>query len=191
MVPTARVTLVGFAALLALGGCSTTHEFRVAAVGDSSSEAMSGTAAGGSPGAPLIVAAGNALLGSASQLANFGGGAGTGLVDGTVSAILLTTDQTLVQLSNGSTLLLNGVGGTLGDPVSIDLASGRVLGGPSTLVGANVLSNPMGGQLVTATIGGNSLVGTSGAARNPTTAVRSGTSTVTGVVNGVLGPACC
>jgi len=189
MVPTARVTLAGFASLLALGGCSTTHEFRVAAVGDSSSKAMSEVAAGGPAGAPPIVAAGNALLGPASQLAN--AGAGAGLVDGTVSAVLLTTDQTLVQLSNGSTLLLNGVGGTLGDPVSIDLASGRVLGGPSTLAGANVLSNPMGGQLVTMTIGGNSLVGTSGAARSPTTPVRSGTSTVTGIVNGVLGPACC
>ena len=85
MVPTARVTLVGIAAIMALG-CSTTHEFRVAAVGDSSSEEMTEAGANGSQGAPFIVAAGNALLGPAGQLANSGSGAGT--VDGTVSAIL-------------------------------------------------------------------------------------------------------
>ncbi len=195
MVSTARVVLViGSVAALALGGCSTTHEFRVASVGDSSSEATadSGSSAG-SASLPLIVAAGNALLGPASQLTNTGGGvSGTGLVDGTVSAILITTGQTLVQLSNGSTLLLNGVGGTLGDAVSIDLASGRVVGGPNTMVGANVLTTPTaGGQLVTATAGSNSLVGRTGAAPTATVPAGTGTSTVTGVVNGVLRPGCC
>jgi hypothetical protein len=187
------VVAIGPAALLALGGCSTTHEFRVAAVGDSSQAASDSTAAGDSSSGPLIVAAGNALLGPASKLPKVGGGGpGTELVDGTVSALLLTTDQTLVQLSNGSSLLLNGLGGTLGDAVSVDLASGRVVGGPGSLVGTNVLATgPSGGQLLTATVGGNSLVGRSGVTRSPTAPVRSGTSTVTGVVSPVLGPVCC
>ena len=192
MLPTARALVMGSLVLLALGGCSTTHEFRVAAVGDSS-EAASETADGGTSSGPLIVAAGNALLGPAGQLANAPGVAGgTGPVDGTVSAILLTTDQTLVQLSNGSTLLLNGLGGTLGDTVSVDLASGRVVGGPGSLVGTNVLTTgSAGGQLLSGTVGGNSLVGRSGVTRAPTAPVRSGTSTVTGIVNPLLGPGCC
>ena len=84
------------------------------------------------------------------------------------------------------------LGGTLGDAVSVDLASGRVVGGSGSLAGTNVLATgPSGGQLSSATIGGNSLVGRNGVTRAPTAPVRSGTSTVTGVVTPLLGPGCC
>src|SRR5207247_3111544 len=104
---------------------------------------------------------GNLLLGRAGQLtAPIGPVATTGIVNGTVSAVLLTTGQTLVQLSDGGSVLLNGTGGALGDVVSIDLAQGQVVGGPNSLVGVNVLtSSPTSGQLATASVGsGGSLL---------------------------------
>src|ERR1044071_5766253 len=156
---------LGSLALPALAACSTAHEFRVAAVGDPSTRPTTeNTAINGSADAPLIIAAGNSLLGSASRLTLVSGEVpGTGLMNGTVSAILLTTNQTLVQLANGSSVLLSGVGGTLGDPISIDLGKGQVISGPNPLVGTNVLtSSPTAGQLTTVTIGSKSILPTSG-----------------------------
>jgi len=60
-----------------------------------------------------------------------------GVVSGTVSAVLLTTAQTVVQLADGSSLLVDGVG-ALGDAVSIDLAQGQVVGGAQGLAGTTV-----------------------------------------------------
>jgi hypothetical protein len=102
----------------------------------------------------LIVASGNVLLGSAGQLAVPGGAlsSAAGVVNGTVSAVLLTTSQTVVQLAEGPSLLVDGVGAALGDSVSIDVAKGQVVGGAQSLVGQSV----PGASSVTA-IAGNAL----------------------------------
>ena len=152
--PSASLRLL-IALLPALTACSTRHEFRVAAVGDSTVQPTSSNTAIAGPSAPLIVASGNVLLGRAGQLTMpIGPVATTGVVSGTVSAVLLTTGQTLVQLADGASVLLNGTGGALGDIVSIDLAQGQVVGGPNSLIGVNVLTaNPTSGQLATASVG--------------------------------------
>jgi hypothetical protein len=201
-------------ACLALTACSTQHEFRVAAVGDGSGSATSQTTST-MPSAPLVVAAGNVLLGESARLGTIAAVAPTtGVVDGTVSAVLLTSGQSLVQLSDGSSLLINSVGGALGDVVSIDVGKGQVVGGPNSLVGVSVLpSGGAGGQLASASIGGTSigigtgLVGhaatgagqivsgtagqTLGAVGATTTLTQPVVTTVTGPVSGTLGPLCC
>jgi hypothetical protein len=158
---------------LTLAACSTSHEFRVAAVGDTeASELAEVSAPGGTPGspaglipsgplgvgspggapgvgssptgtsappAPLIVASGNVLLGSAGQITTGGPvTAAAGVVNGTVSGVLLTTSQTVVRLADGPSVLVDGVGATLGDLVSIDLGQGQVVGGAKSLVGNTV-----------------------------------------------------
>jgi hypothetical protein len=138
----------------------------------------------------------------------------SGVVDGTVSAVLLTSGQSLVQLADGSSLLINSVGGALGDVVSIDVGKGQVVGGPNSLVGVSVLpSGGAGGQLASANIGGTSigigsgLVGnatsgasgavsatagqTLGAVSATTTLTQPVTSTVTSPVVAPLGHLCC
>lgn len=192
MVPRAIACLVAaFLMVPAIEGCSTNHEFRVASVGDTSAQASPGsTAVNGS--APLIIAAGNVLIGPGSKLALTNGILPTnGTIDGTVSAILLTTDQTLVQLANGSSVLLNGVGGALGDAVSIDLGQGRVVGGPNSLIGSTLTGSPTGGSLVTLPIGATNPIGNGSLTSKVTSPVKAGTSTVTGTLNGVLSPTCC
>ena len=210
------------AVIPALTACSTKHEFRVAAVGDSTVQPTSGNTTTAGLAAPLIVASGNVLLGRAGQLTlPTGPVATTGVVTGTVSAVLLTTNQTLVQLADGASVLLNGTGGALGDVVSIDLAQNQVVGGPSSLVGVNVLtSSPTSGQLATASVGsggnlldiqaaggGLAVGGTTGgqpiAATLPqpiatpltqppiTTLTQPVTSTAPGTLGGTLGRACC
>jgi hypothetical protein len=75
-----------------------------------------------------------------------------GVASARVTAILHKAKQTLVQLRNGSSLILNGTGGRIGDLVALDLGRGRVIGGSSgsPLVGLNVLArNPSTGRLVT------------------------------------------
>ncbi|HEX6660293.1 MAG TPA: hypothetical protein VF067_00260 [Sphingomicrobium sp.] len=169
------------AACLALTACSTQHEFRVAAVGDASGSATSETTST-IPSAPLVVAAGNVLLGESASLASITPGAQTsGVVDGTVSAVLLTSGQSLIELSDGSSLLINSVGGALGDAVSIDVGKGQVIGGPNSLVGVSVLpSGGTGGQLASATVGGTSIgVGTG--------LVGKSTSAAGGLVSGTAG----
>lgn len=201
-------------ACLALTACSTQHEFRVAAVGDGSANATSQTTST-MPSAPLVVAAGNVLLGESARLGMVSAVAPTsGVVDGTVSAVLLTSGQSLVQLSDGSSLLINSVGGALGDIVSIDVGKGQVVGGPNALVGVSVLpSGGAGGQLASATVGGTSigigtgLVGrTTGAAGNmvsgtagqtlgtvsaTTTLTQPVATAVTAPISGTLGHLCC
>ncbi len=201
---------------LAIAACSTTHEFRVASVGDEVgevSEFAAGPGAnpdspgvglapgspgvgiapgspgagtpgfpgagnpglpGGTPGAvggtgvskpPLIVASGNVLLGPAG-IVHAGGAVSTaaGVVNGTVSAVLQTTSQTVVQMADGASVLVNGVGGSLGETVSIDVAQGQVVGGSRSLVGNTVAAvSSSAGRL----LGGVSVAGgrTSGSSR--------------------------
>lgn len=150
-------------AVLVLSGCARHREFRVAYVGSepSAAAAASAASADSSPllaaqGAPLIVASGNALLGPASQLVtSITAVPTTGVVDGTVSSLVLTTDQTVVQLTNGSSVILDGTGAALGDVVSIDLGIGKVIGGPSSLVGVSVSPEgaTTGGQLASVSVG--------------------------------------
>ncbi|QIK78114.1 hypothetical protein G7077_03490 [Sphingomonas piscis] len=71
-----------------------------------------------------------------------------------------TSGHTLVQLGGGTSVLLPGTGGRLGDLVRLDLGRGTVVGGPRPLIGLNVLAaNPTTGQLATvsAVSGGNLL----------------------------------
>lgn len=146
---------------LALAACSTTHEFRVAAVGDTEAAAASG-AAGPGAGAPLIVASGNVLLGPAGQLVTASGtGATSGIANGTVSGVLPTTTQTVVQLADGASILVNGVGGTLGDAVSLNVAQGQVIGGPVALLGNSLPGVSTGTGTV---LGGTPVAGATGGA---------------------------
>lgn len=149
-------------AVLASSGCARHREFRVAYVGsEPPAAAASAAPADSSPllatqGAPLIVASGNALLGPASQLVTSITAAPTsGVVDGTVSSLVLTTDQTVVQLTNGSSVILDGTGAALGDVVSIDLGTGKVIGGQSSLVGVSISPQgaTTGGQLASVSVG--------------------------------------
>ena len=171
-----------------------------------------GTGTGTGNTANLIVASGNVLIGAASQYSQLTGSVnGTvpagGVVNGSVSAILHTTGHTLVQLGTGTSVLLNGTGGRLGDVVSIDFGRGQVVGGPTPLIGVNVLAaNPVSGSLATVnTASGNQLVGVT--VLNPSTGSGSTvlapqvaplvglqpvnasvTSTVSATVNAVLTP---
>jgi hypothetical protein len=207
-------TCLLIALIPALTACSTRHEFRVAAVGDSTVQPTSSNTTIAGLTAPLIVASGNVLLGRSGQLTSLSGPvATTGVINGTVSAVLLTTNQTLVQLADGASVLLNGTGGALGDLVSIDLAQGQVVGGPNSLIGVNVLtSSPTSGQLATASVGsGGSLLDVqtasgrigAGATINPpstttilpqpttTTLTQPVTSALPGTLGGTLGRVCC
>ncbi|MEP9358459.1 hypothetical protein [Sphingomonas sp. KR3-1] len=116
-----------------------------------------GSGSGNRLGGNLLVASGNAVMGAANAQTGLTAGLGVpadGVVTGTVNRVLGRTGQTLVSLGNGSTLLLDGKGGKLGDLVSIDLGQGKVVGASSAsaspLVGLNVLArNPSTGQLAT------------------------------------------
>jgi len=129
---TLRVPLLSIAPVLA--ACSTTHEFRVASVGNGSgSPATAQTSAPHQ--AAVMVASGNVLLGRTGQLLPT---SGSPIVNGRVAGVLASTGQTLVSLGGTTTVLINGVGGTLGDAVSINLAQGKVIGGPTALIGGQL-----------------------------------------------------
>ena len=196
-----------------LNACATNHEFRVAAIGDESVQPTSeNTAIAGTE--PLVVAAGNVLLGRASQLTTISGaGSNVGVVNGTVTAVLLTTGQTLVELPDGGSLLVNSTTAALGDTVAIDLGLGQVVGGSTSLGGAQVLgTNPvvtLAGGNVAPSVGGvmGPVAGLGktvlptvkpGSVLGPkptvTTIVQPVTGAVgggTGTVGGLLGPICC
>jgi hypothetical protein len=205
----------GLLAILSLAACSTEHEFRVASVGDGSRTAAT-EAASAVPSAPLIVAAGNVLLGSSARITPPAADLPTGgVVNGTVSAILLTSGQSVVQLTDGTALLINSASSTLGQVVSIDLGKGQVIGGPSSLVGVSVLPSggAAGAQLASVSAGGTSIgvgtnligrpvagvpalpTGNAGQSLGPVSAtatvVQPVTSTVTNTVGGTLGHLCC
>lgn len=189
-----------------LAACSTEHEFRVGAVGDESAQPTSDAAIAGS--APFLVVAGNILLGPASQLAlATGPGTNSGVVDGSVSAVLLTTGQTLITLSDGASLLVNSTSGTLGDLVSVDLGSGQIVGGSTSLIGADVLGTSATGTLSGTSLSTGTMIGSSTGAGTSVLPTMSGGSTlgiqpttttilrpVTGAVGGAtgtVGPLCC
>ena len=178
------------ASLLSLTACADNNRtYRVASVGSAGSSGSvgadstpggsggSGTAgvgtAGGSTGGGtsqtgFIAATGNVLIGAATQYAGLSGNVnglvpGSGIVNGAVVGTLQTSGHTLVRLDSGTTVLLNGTGGGLGQLVSIDFGRGQVIGGPRPLVGVNVLAaNPTSGAA-----SANKLVGVT--VLNPTT----------------------
>lgn len=95
---------------------------------------------------PVLVSAGNAVIGVSgrNRLATAVNGAlpATTPVTGTVTAILRKTGQTLVELGNGQSVVLNKAGGTLGQVVALDLGSRTVVAAPSgsSLLGVGVAS---------------------------------------------------
>ena len=190
--------------LLLLAGCAHEREFRVAHVGSEGSVELAGDEASsdGRQAASGIVASGNILLGPAGRSAARGVSSGRPAINGTVTSVLTSTNQTLVQMTDGTLVLLNGVGGTLGDVVAIDPAVGRIVGSSGSLVGLNAtgpggaaaLSNiPVAG--VIATQAGNlvNLDSSSGtkAVTGVTSPVRSTTGTVTNILRTPLGGSCC
>src|SRR3954469_23224258 len=120
---------------VALAGCSTAHEFRVASVGSGSGAAAAAPSPTPSVRPPSVVS-GNVILGRGIGVVP--AATQPGVVRGTVTGVLGPTGQTLVQLRNGTSLLVNAVGGALGDVVSINLAQGQVVGGPTSLVGVSI-----------------------------------------------------
>jgi len=193
---------------LSVCACSTTHEFRVAAVGDAEQADAEAT----SPAAEsaIIAASGNVILGPASRLsAGQGSVAAGGTADGTVTQVLLSTGQTVVELAEGTSVIVDGLGGTLGDAVSVDLAQGQVIGGPQSLLGQNLTkvagtatslpgistarslatgttsSNGAAGRLLRSNAG--QLLGI----RRTTATVTNTVTNVTNTLNGTLSGSCC
>lgn len=195
--------------IVTLTGCSTQHEFRVGSVGDPAQQSSESSAT--AQGSPLVVAAGNVLLGPASQITLVNGPvANSGVVQGTVGAVLLTTGQSLIELSDGTSLVVNGAGGALGDLVSVDRATGQVVGGSSTLIGANVLGTTSSGTVTASALGSSGTIGAGatvgrgalptisastplGSVATPTTIgpVTGTISGASGTLSGTLGPLCC
>ena len=187
-----------------LAACAHEREFRVAYVGSEGSVELGGDQGGDSAGAgamtPPIVAAGNSALGPAGAVLTRGGQ--RGVVNGSVTSVLPSTNQTLVQLANGATVLLNGSGAALGDLVAIDLGAGRVVGGSTSLIGTNVLNRSASAGQLTAPLTttplrtvGNLVNLRSGAGTNAVTSVtapvRSTTGTVTSILTKPLSGGCC
>ena len=191
---TYKLFLVPLGAML-LGACAHEREFRVAYVGSEGSAQIGGDEGSGAGGTtpPPIVAAGNAGLGSAGAVVT-----GARVVNGSVTSVLPSTNQTLVQLTNGATVLINGTGATLGDLVAIDLGAGRVIGGSAPLAGTTILNRTgaigqvAGTPLSTA---GNLVNLRSGAGTNAVTSiaapVRSTTGTVSSTLTHTLTKGCC
>lgn len=189
-----------------LAACAHEREFRVAYVGSEGSVELGGDQGGNSAGGgavtPPIVAAGNSALGPAGAVLTRSGAGQRGVVNGSVTSVLPSTNQTLVQLANGATVLLNGSGAALGDLVAIDLGAGRVVGGSTPLLGTNVLNRSasvgsLTRPLTTAPLRtvGNLVNLRSGAGTNAVTSiiapVRSTTSTVTSILTKPLSGGCC
>lgn len=183
-----NVALTGIAASsFALASCADdTHTYRVSSIGahpsgSSDDGSGSGSGSGGGDngsgggsgsgttgGTSILIAGGNVLVGAASQFAALTGGTNGlvplgGTLNATVTAILGNSGHTLVELGNGTSLLVDGTGGGLGDVLSVNLGTGQVVGGPtgSPLIGANILAaNPVNGSLATINAAsGNQLVG--------------------------------
>lgn len=215
----ARMALVCTAAL-ALAACGSSGSYRVASVGSTPSDGSAGDGSGGSStagdggsgsantggsgsgsdsgsgqrGQSLLVTAGNAMMGTAGTLDGAPGVSAipaSGVVTGTVDRVLTRTGQTLVRLGDGNSVLLNGVGGRVGEAVSLDLGEGKVVGGSSPLVGLNVLArNPSTGQLATVGAGtGGNLVSVTVPQSGVNGLVGSTVNTAGGVVNGATGAA--
>ena len=193
-----KLVFVALGAAL-LAACAHEREFRVAYVGSEGSAEIGGDDGDSSRGMvpPPIVATGNAGLGAAGAVLN-GGRAQGRVVNGSVTSVLPSTNQTLVQLTSGATVLLNGTGAALGDLVAIDLGAGRVVGGSTPLVGTTILNRSgVIGQVAGAPLQtvGNLVNLRSGAGTNAVTSVTapvgSTTGTVTSILNKTLSKGCC
>jgi hypothetical protein len=172
-------------------GCSSHREFRVASIGSDGSFEIAGDedASGAEAPAPTrsrrapLVTSGNVLMGSGSGVVN------ATIASGTITGVLGPSGQTVVGLVNGTTVVLNGSGGSLGDLVSLDLGAGQVVGGPSSLVGVNVLGANSGTHATVGTTSGTA--GTSITSGGTTTGALlpapSASGTVSGTVTGTVG----
>ena len=161
------------AAALVLPACAHEREFRVAYVGSEGSAQIAGDDAGESgQQSPPVVAAGNALLGPTGG--PLGSSVSPSLSNGTVTTILPSTQQTLVQLTNGTTVLLNGVGG------STPLVGTNVLNATNTL--GQVVNAPLSsvGALVSPVTGTSAVTNVTGT-----------TTTVTNILTRPLSGICC
>lgn len=169
--------------------------------GTSGTGSTGGTGSSGSTGTKavgrVLVTAGNTVIGASSKhnaLATKINGLapGTTQITGTVTTVLRKSGQSLVDLGNGQSLILNGAGGKLGEIVKIDLLSRTVTGASSgsRLLGVSVLSPTVASGSVAAVNAGNSgplLTVGSGTGSTPSGAL----APVKGVlapVNGVLAP---
>ena len=113
--------------------------------GSAGTSGMSGTS--GMLGGPLLVTAGNTVIGVSDRHAGLadtinGKLPASGPLTGKVTAVLRRSGQTLVDLGNGRSVVLNKAGGAVGQLVSIDVGSGRVVGGSagSSLIGVSALT---------------------------------------------------
>lgn len=145
---------------------------------------------------PVLVSAGNAVIGVSGKhdaLAGTVGGIVPGAtpVTGTVTAVLRKTGQTLVDVGGGQSVVLNKAGGTLGEVVSIDLGSRKVVSAAtgSSLLGVGVASaTPPTGSLASVNLASGTLgSGGLGSGGLGSGAVADGVvPVVTGVVHGVV-----
>ena len=124
---------------------------------DSGPEDTGGGSSVSSAGTGLLVTAGNAVIGVASQHNAVAETVshilpGTQPVTGTVTAILQDTGQTLVDLGNGQSVAVQSAAGIVGEIVRIDLANLKVVGAPdnSSLLGVGIAT----AQPVTGTLAG-------------------------------------
>lgn len=173
------------------GGSSSSGSSSGGATASSSSGGSSSSSSGGAGplGGPIIVTAGNAVIGVAgkhNQLATLVNGkvpAATP-VTATVTRVLTKTGQTLVNLGNGNSLILNKAGGKIGDVLKIDLGSKTVIGAPSgsPLLGVGVLSPAGSGNIATVT--SSALPGT-GAVPNVTGALPNVTGAIAPVTTAI------
>jgi len=180
-------------AAMAGGGCSSHREFRVASIGSDGSFEIAGdrdSSRGGSQaptrsGRAPVVTSGNVLMGSGQA------GVNAILASGTVTGVLGSGGQTVVGLVNGTTVVLNGSGGSLGDMVSIDLGSSQVVAGPTSLVGLKVLNANAGSQASVGTTSGTGGTGLSsaGATTGSLLPAPSASGSVSGAVTGTVGGA--
>lgn len=163
--------------LASIGSAAEEEKARQTALG---SGATAGHASASASPSKFVVTAGNILLGQAGAslgLSLDGAVSSTAVLSGSVTGVLQSTGQTLVELSNGASVLLNDTGGTVGDLVAIEVASGQVIAGPGALVGSQALSGSTvgGGSAVAGTAGGT--LSSATATAGPTTAATSGAAT--------------
>ncbi len=91
-----------------------------------------------------------------------GSGSRTVVLGGTATGPRHSTGQTVVQLASGTSVLLNSVGGMVGDGVAIDLKVGRVVRGPVSLLGNSVLGSAGGTRIAAAGSRGGAVVQVAG-----------------------------
>ena len=135
--------------LFALTACATDHEFRVASVGDANDAALAPSGEASAP--PLIVAGGPVLLGVPGLVGVPGGPAPSAgqsptlqppAVVGSVTALLPATGQAIVQLADGTSLLVNSATATVGQTVSLTHAG--ALAGTARTTSSTLLSGTGG-----------------------------------------------